>query len=617
VRFIGLALLLLAREVFAQSPAALSEADRAFVETHFLAAKRAEAGQEFGQAVEEYKIILAKFPTAVPRVHHNLGLALYFDRKCEAAVASLRKADQLEPGVAATHLLIGMSYMCLQDPRKALPEFQQAHKLGPTTETAVQLGMAYSVLNQSRSAVKFFRACLESGEDNETTLYLLGEEYMRLAKGVAEGLIGRYADTAYDNLVIARIFDSQQFHHVAAQAYLKAIRKDPWNAGTLLRLARLLAILGRKEASDATVERYRQVAPADRGRYAFGESIAPPTAAVKAGGNTNFEQEIRSLPAVEPGKLPLVPLFPTAINELLRKRLATPQAGKWKAVIGHLAAARYKEAISEVDGAAAPTDWLPAYVSAYAHLWAEDIDGAERMANRPAIAAETGPAVQILRWEIYEQLGRSYYQKLLDQYPGSARAPIVRARILDAEEKPEAIAEYKAAVAASPRQAGIRLALADNLMINARIPEALDLCRQELDIDPPSVDARACLGRIYVDMRQPDQALPYLQAALKSRAGDAALHSALGRLYELKNQLEPAAAEYRKALTLDPGQNKLHYLLANVYRRLGRNALADRESDLFQRAGMAEREQHINFVQRYYRTGSQSRPAGRGASPPP
>src|SRR5262245_6426432 len=79
--------------ILAQPSASLSESDRAFIEIHFAAAKQAEAAQEFGKAAEEYQAILAKFPTAVPRVHHNLGLALYFDRKCEAAIASLRKAS--------------------------------------------------------------------------------------------------------------------------------------------------------------------------------------------------------------------------------------------------------------------------------------------------------------------------------------------------------------------------------------------------------------------------------------------------------------------------------------------------------------------------------------------
>jgi tetratricopeptide (TPR) repeat protein len=103
---------------------------------------------------------------------------------------------------------------------------------------------------------------------------------------------------------------------------------------------------------------------------------------------------------------------------------------------------------------------------------------------------------------------------------------------------------------------------------------------------------------------------------LKANGGDALSYSAMGRLHELKNQLEQAAAAYKRALTLDPSQNRLHYLLSNVYRKMGNIALADQESALFQRTGMAEREDHINFVQRYYRGRSPSPAAGRGSPRP-
>jgi len=594
----------------AQVPPDLSERDRAFVETHFRAAKNAEATEEFGKAVDEYRTILAKFPAAVPRVHHNLGLALYFDHQCEAAMLSLRKAIQLEPGVGATHLLLGMSHMCLQDPQKALPEFLLANKLQPTGETAAQLGLAYSLLRQPRAAIKHLQIALATGDDKETALYLLGEEYLRLAKGLAEDLIARRPDTVWDNLVIARIFDSQQFHHVGAQAYLKAIRKDPWNATAVLRLARILALLGQKPASGMLAARYRQLVPQQQARQ-FDESVIPAPAETKAGGNTDFEQEIRSLPVVDPSNLPPAPLLPTAVNELLRQRLTADRTGKWMVAVRQLSALHANEAIPALQGLqAAFSDWLPAYLMACAYLWNDDPASAEKLLGSPGMVARADPAVQMLRWEVFEQLGRAHYQRLLDQYPNSARAHFVRARILDAEEKPEAAEEYKAAIAANPKQTGIRLALADFYMLNARIPEALAFCREELEIDPNSVDAKACVGRILVDLRQPDEALPYLQFAAKVMAGEASIHSTLGRLYELKGDLEKAATAYRKALVLDPSQNKLHYLLAGVYRRSGNDALASKEDDLFQRAGMAQREQHINFVQRYYK-GGRSQPAGR------
>src|SRR5439155_4691544 len=129
-----------------------------------------------------------------------------------------------------------------------------------------------------------------------------------------------------------------------------------------------------------------------------------------------------------------------------------------------------------------------------------------------SLTANTVPAVQMLRWEIFEQLGRTYYGQLLGHYPYSFRAHVVRARILDAQDKPEALDEYKAALAANPTQAGARLDLAYYYLANANIPQALSECQQVLGLNPYSGDAKACVGRIYVEMRQPDQALPLLEA---------------------------------------------------------------------------------------------------------
>jgi tetratricopeptide (TPR) repeat protein len=260
-------------------PPQLSEEDRVFAESHFIAAKRAEAAQEFGKAAEEYKTILGRIPKALPRVHHNLGLALYFDRKCEAAIASLRVADKLEPAVAGTHLLLGMSYMCLQEPQKALPELLTANKLEPTPGTAVQLGLAYSVLNQPGLATKYFRLNLEKGDDKETALYLLGEDYLRLAKNAAEDLIAKNPDTVYDNLVIARIFDSQQFYQVGSQAYLRALKKDPWNAAALLRFLRAA---GPRRKGESACDSRTQVALRYAGRALPPASPVGPRPAIRS-----------------------------------------------------------------------------------------------------------------------------------------------------------------------------------------------------------------------------------------------------------------------------------------------------------------------------------------------
>jgi len=212
--------------------------------------------------------------------------------------------------------------------------------------------------------------------------------------------------------------------------------------------------------------------------------------------------------------------------------------------------------------AAAPNDWLPAYLIATAHLWNDDLEGAEEVLTSRSLTANTVPAVQMLRWEIFEQLGRTYYGQLLGHYPYSFRAHVVRARILDAQDKPEALDEYKAAIAANPTQAGARLDLAYYYLANANIPQALSECQQVLGLNPYSGDAKACVGRIYVEMRQPDQALPLLEAAVKTFGSDSVIHSATGTRLRVEKrvgqshrriQKGPRARSEPEQASLSPG----------------------------------------------------------------
>ena len=86
--------LLFALPVCAQR-AALGPEDRSLIEKHFRAAKSFEAAEEFDNAASEYRFILDKYPAAVPRVYHNLGLVFYHARDYEGAIGALERGLEL------------------------------------------------------------------------------------------------------------------------------------------------------------------------------------------------------------------------------------------------------------------------------------------------------------------------------------------------------------------------------------------------------------------------------------------------------------------------------------------------------------------------------------------
>ena len=149
------------------------------------------------------------------------------------------------------------------------------------------------------------------------------------------------------------------------------------------------------------------------------------------------------------------------------------------------------------------------------------------------------------------------------------------------------------------------------LLSEEQYAAAAEELEKAIRLDPNTAMAHVLLGRCYQNTNRTVQAIEQFQVALRLDRNIPLGHYHLGFAYASLGHNPEAIAEYKKALELDPSQNKFHYLLAGLYRRLGRDALADREDELFQRAGMAQREEHVNFVQRYYKGGGQPRAAGR------
>jgi tetratricopeptide (TPR) repeat protein len=133
---------LMATFLLGQDPSKLTPEARSFIEVHFLAARQAEADSDFAKAIDEYGQIVKKYPKLVPPVYQNLGLVYYVTRKYEAAIETLSEAVRLDPSMVGARLFLGTAYLDTEQPDKALPHLEYAHKQKPTTESATTLGLA-------------------------------------------------------------------------------------------------------------------------------------------------------------------------------------------------------------------------------------------------------------------------------------------------------------------------------------------------------------------------------------------------------------------------------------------------------------------------------------------
>ncbi len=92
------------------------------------------------------RIVEETDPRRLVAVHATRAQALYFGREYERAIAECRKAQQLEPGHAMLHYIVGRSYMRLGKHDEAIDELKAAGGApGDFPLADAALGLAYAV----------------------------------------------------------------------------------------------------------------------------------------------------------------------------------------------------------------------------------------------------------------------------------------------------------------------------------------------------------------------------------------------------------------------------------------------------------------------------------------
>ena len=577
----------------------LGPTDFAVIESRFRAAKQFEAVQEFAKAAAEYRTILEKYPAAVPRVYHNLGLVSYYQRNYQEAIDAFERGIDLDKTMVASRLFLGISYLNVERPEKALAHLEAAHGLQPTFESALHLGQALAANLLHGEAVKAFREALPlAGVETANVLYSIGETYLKLAERIANEQTLAYPESKETHLAAAKVFESQQVYQVAAIKYLEAAEMDPMNASVFFPLARMLAILGLEVPSRLALERYWDLLPSVP-RMRIDKSFLPKEQVAEIGTKVEFEGILRSLPAVDSAPLPPLPILAREINAELAARLDRSDAAGWKRVVESVAAGRFEEALAALQSTSVPNgDWLHDYMTVNAHVWLDDYESAAVVAGRAALATQSLQAVQTLRAEVFRQVSIEYFDRLVNGHPASCRARLVKAMNFAAQEMAEAEGEFLAAIEACPLDTQIRIELADYYLWNSQYEEARQACLEELEIHPHSGAAKKRLGRIHVQLRDAERALPFLLSAVEADPEDADVRADLGRAYELLKRWEDALTEYRLALELNPTLNRVHYVLARIYFQLGRAELAQEQFQQFKRNEDKVRQTRTARIQR-------------------
>jgi tetratricopeptide (TPR) repeat protein len=146
-----------------------------------------------------------------------------------------------------------------------------------------------------------------------------------------------------------------------------------------------------------------------------------------------------------------------------------------------------------------------------------------------------------------------------------------------------ALEEYSAALRKNPEAAGLRYAVGNVYAKLKRFEDAEKWLREELKRNPHHTLASGALGSVLVEVGRAVEGTPYLERAYQMLPDNNPLRLELGRAYLATDRLEPAITVLKAAAAADLENDRVHYLLANAYRRLGRQPEAQAEMAEYQR----------------------------------
>src|SRR5205807_1887813 len=139
----------------------------------------------------------------------------------------LAKALRERPNLLGPTVIVGMDYLKLGSPEKAVPYLQHALKLDPANRDARQaLASCYLAQDDFRSAAEEFRQTAALDSDKSEAWFHLGHEYLDLSASLAFRGARLYKESAWGHRFLGGLLLQRSRREDAAQEYRKAPSSD-------------------------------------------------------------------------------------------------------------------------------------------------------------------------------------------------------------------------------------------------------------------------------------------------------------------------------------------------------------------------------------------------------
>jgi predicted Zn-dependent protease len=192
-----------------------------------------------------------------------------------------------------------------------------------------------------------------------------------------------------------------------------------------------------------------------------------------------------------------------------------------------------------------------------------------------------GPAdaeTQFQAGRILRDLAERRFAALQRLAPDSAASHELAGRHFEQRgQLPEALREYRAAIAKEPGRPGVHFEAGNILWRMRELEQATQELKSELSRTPHHGMANLRLGQVYLAGNGAGEALPFLEQAAGAMPESMEARRELGKAYRALGRTAAAKAQWEAVAKARPEDDQVHYLLGNLYRQLGDAEGARRE----------------------------------------
>lgn len=562
------------------------------VRQHFLAAERDQRQGRLEAAVQEYKDVL-HLQGDIPEVYANLGLVYYalgdFTDSSEAFI----RAEKLRPHMFGVNLWLGIDYVKLNKPARAVPLLHEATVMDSANKEAQSwLGLALWNSGRTDAAIDQLAKANHLFPNDIDISYTLGEAYRKVANQEMESIIAASSGEPLQDQIYGDIYRQQGLWAKAVAHYRLALKRDPEWHGAHLGIGKTYLTEHESLQAQQEFESELAVDSSSVAAYALlGESamlqgnVQHALEMLHVAIARSPEEASAALGIPPPPMSYMEPLSQAALQALRGAETLLEQSPPGPA--RSLALAFVKLHLQKYDFEG---DWTR--FQAIVGKRPEPRSANERAALAFDRQQYSGAKRDLRGWlrlhphdlqahyllaRTYRRLSLQVLDGLMKTHPDSYRSHELLAETYENRgDDKKALAEYRIVEQMEPDLPLIHFEIGQILWQDIHPNEALKELHKELTLDPANAEATGEIGTIFVEQHEPLKAIPYLKRALRMEPNLWQIHKELGTAYMIEKEYPQAEVELSKALKYDR-DGSAHYQLALVYRAEGRRDEAARE----------------------------------------